>query len=228
MERNVNLFTEFYFDKNPERMKELLTCLKYNLNNSFSRICIFVEAHTYIDVIEVLKSENIFYEQNNIMLCVIQKRPTFELVFCMMQLPFYCHGINIFANTDIYFDPLEKYDVHFEYLEQVPTSCFALSRWDVAENGFATHFDRADSQDVWVFNGFPKIQSKSCLEFTAGIAGCDNRAAHELKEAGYDVLNPSKTFKTYHLHNSNVRNYIDANGQVKDRVPPPYLLVKPY
>lgn len=228
MERNINLFTEFYVDKKPERAAELITCLKRNLANTFTQLCIYIEAANYLEVFEVFKKENIQHESNNLMICVSQGRPTFDLVFSMMQLPMYSDGINIFANSDIYFEPLDKYDVHFEYLEQEPNVCFALSRWDVYPNGNAAHFERADSQDTWVFNGYPNLESEPFLEFTAGTAGCDNRVAHELKQAGYNVLNPSKTFVTYHLHNSNVRNYIDENGQVKDRVPPPYLLVKPY
>ena len=55
---------------------------------------------------------------------------------------------------------------------------YALSRWDLDED-----------------------------DIPLGIPGCDNRIAYELKEAGYEVINPSKRVKTYHYHLSNYRSY---------------------
>lgn len=54
------------------------------------------------------------------------------------------------------------------------------------------------------------------------VHNCDNAIADRLYRAGYEVLNPSKTIKTYHLHQSGVRHY---NTEYK--VPQPYKLLHP-
>lgn len=223
---DVHLFTELYVDSNEQRNNELLTCLKKNISNQFTSIVGLVEIDQYGQVSELLEREKIM---DKVFLIVRKGRPTFKDIFNYMAIPTFSEdAIKIFANTDIYFEALEQYDNHFEYLMGAGRTCFALSRWDVDANGIATHFERADSQDVWVFYGSPNVDEKAYLDFTAGKAGCDNRLAHELAVYGYNVLNPSKTFKTYHLHNSNVRNYVDEKGMVKERIEPPYSLVTPY
>lgn len=55
------------------------------------------------------------------------------------------------------------------------------------------------------------------------VHNCDNAIANRLENAGYNVLNPSKDIRTFHLHNSGIRNYTS-----KDRVPPPYKLIHPH
>jgi hypothetical protein len=57
-----------------------------------------------------------------------------------------------------------------------------------------------------------------------GIAGCDNRLAYELQEAGFQVYNPSKTIQTFHLHDIPIRTFVE---NVIERIPPPYLLLPP-
>jgi len=61
-------------------------------------------------------------------------------------------------------------------------------------------------------------------DFTLGIAGCDNKIAHLLNKH-YTLKNPSLSIKTYHLHNTNIRNYI--NFSHVERLPPPYFTIKP-
>jgi hypothetical protein len=81
---------------------------------------------------------------------------------------------------------------------------YALSRWDLDEDMKAKHHNTWDSQDTWIFKN--SIKSGN-YDIPLGIPGCDNRIAYELKEAGYEVINPSKTVKTYHYHLSNYRSY---------------------
>jgi len=147
-------------------------------------------------------------------------RPTFTELFSMC-LP---GMVNVIANSDIYFDGT----IHFAK----PTAghCYALSRWDVNADGSIALWDHADSADVWVFFGQPpKVE----IPWTMGIPGIDNRLAWELQNAGMVVTNPSRTIKTYHIHNIAYRSYlVDENGQGRGgdkiiRVPPPYAHVKP-
>jgi hypothetical protein len=86
-------------------------------------------------------------------------------------------------------------------------------------------FDRADSQDTWIFKG--GVNQVSGADFTMGIAGCDNAIAHLLEQHGYNVINPSRTIKTYHLHLTNIRNYTDISGNAIQRIQPPYKLINP-
>jgi hypothetical protein len=56
--------------------------------------------------------------------------------------------------------------------------------------------------------------------FTLGMRGCDNRIAAEFEIAGYRVSNPSKSIRSYHVHNSGIRNYTTT-----DVIPKPYLTI---
>ena len=56
-----------------------------------------------------------------------------------------------------------------------------------------------------------------------GIRGCDNRLAYEIKEAGYKILNPSKSIVTVHIHSSNKGN-LNPN---QETIPEPYLTLQP-
>lgn len=60
-----------------------------------------------------------------------------------------------------------------------------------------------------------------------GLAGCDNRLAYELTQAGLEVLNPSRTIKTFHFHDTAIRSNADSSGQQIVRIPPPYHLLPP-
>lgn len=98
---------------------------------------------------------------------------------------------------------------------------WCLSRWDVCEGGGAKLWDVEYSQDVWLFRG--PIRTLSA-EYRFGVPGCDNRFAHELQQAGYCVLNPSRSVKTFHFHLSGKRTPTNVRTC---RVPPPYLFLKP-
>lgn len=141
----------------------------------------------------------------------------------------------ILCNSDIYLHNLEQFESYFKLLDDKNNSgelktqnpiryAMALSRWDRIGKT-ETLFDRSDSQDTWVFRG--KTDIELTLNINFGLAGCDNRLANELTNLGYVVINPSKTIKTVHYHESNIRNYIDEKGQVINRIPPPYTLIQP-
>ena len=147
------------------------------------------------------------------------KRPTFNDFFNKIEEK--NDSINIISNSDIYFikSEIEKM---YSYLDD--DVCLALTRWDILKNEEPKLFDRMDSQDTWVFKG--KVKIRLAEDFPMGIPGCDNRLAHEL-EKKYNVLNPSRNIKTYHLHLSNKRNYYESDGSVKNRISPPYKFLEP-
>ena len=145
-------------------------------------------------------------------------RPTFNDLFKLCRPD----AVNVIANSDIYFTELPH--------TPPPGEVWALSRWDVDNDGNATLWDHADSADAWIFNGLPP---KIDMPWTMGLPGVDNRLAWELDNAGMRVRNPCKTIKAYHLHNSQWRSYLqDPTGVARGgnklfRVPPPYKLVTP-
>jgi len=142
-------------------------------------------------------------------------RPTFNQLFRManekVSKP---TDITIIANSDIFFDEEAIRNIK-RYIQK--NTCFALSRWDVKDN-FASLFNRADSQDVWAFQGeIPYIEG---ADFTLGIGGCDNKIAYLLNESGYRVINPAQSIRCYHVHDSNYRTYTS-----EDRLTPPFKLL---
>ena len=123
--------------------------------------------------------------------------------------------INVMCNSDIFLDETIRL-VETMAMDQV----YALSRWDYRPDGKHVFFNRADSQDTWIFRGHIRTMNG---DFTLGRNGCDNRIAHEIKKAGYKLNNPSQSVKTYHVHSSNIRNHTR-----KDTVPGPYLTIGTY
>jgi len=96
-----------------------------------------------------------------------------------------------------------------------PYQCFALSRWDVKTNNL---FNQKDSQDIWCFRG--NISIDNC-NFNLGLPGCDNRIARIISDHDYEIFNPSKSIKCWHLHAKKA----DWGGRNKIRGQ--YLLLPP-
>ncbi len=195
----INLFQNNYIDDSIERNKELQFCY---------------EANAAIKLYEVVyKYTPLFF------------RPTFNDFFKVCSLR--PNDINIIANSDIYFDAEALYNIQKAFMNHKNPNqlCLALTRYDMA-NGLPNFMNRADSQDVWAFMGkVPQLEGADF--YIGGVAGCDNRIAKILENNGYNVVNPSIDIKTYHVHETNVRNYIDEKGNVKETIPPPYKLVPP-
>lgn len=161
-------------------------------------------------------------------------RPTFAELFAMCKPGM----VNCILNSDVYMDRL----THFPKEGEV----WALSRWDVDASGNAALWDHRDSQDSYIILGGPHIIDAHTVEmrtdgeveivkrlFVQGKAGCDNRLLHVLQQAGFRVSNPSKSIRTYHLHLSNYRSYVDgAQGDGRgakklERIQPPYAFAAP-
>jgi hypothetical protein len=140
----------------------------------------------------------------------IHYRPTFDVLFSYAKAGKW----NVFCNSDIYFDETIHLIKHYNIV-----TFFALSRWDV--NGNSTDLlNSRDAQDSWAFFGESRIKN---AKFYQGVPGCDNKLAYLAEDSGYDVVNPAKTIKSYHLHESKARDY---NASM--RVPEPYKLIYPH
>jgi hypothetical protein len=143
-------------------------------------------------------------------------KPTYNDFFFAINKVAKDDDISIIANGDIYFEAGLR-----ENLRTLTNKvCYALSRWNIRLDGMAELFERWDSQDTWIFRG----QVKGVFgDFCVGTLGCDNRIVHELRKAGYMVLNPSKTIKTYHVHSGALPR--NAHHDLSVTVPPPYEYV---
>ncbi len=184
----INLFTTYYNEKNPERAEELRTCL---INNS--KLKSLNNIYTLSEI-----GEDEFLLENNINVIRIFERPSFNDFFRATNAFTSTNDINIIANADIYFDK----SLNCLTKVNLSNSCFALTRWDVWKNGRARLTEISGSQDCWIFKG--KINNVDG-NFHLGIPGCDNRLAHEIKKAGYNLFNPSISIRAYHLHQSAYR-----------------------
>jgi len=127
----------------------------------------------------------------------------------------YPNDINIIANSDIYFN-----ETILESRFIKSNEAWALTRWDYSKN-IAKLFYRKDSQDVWVFNGVANVNGG---DYYVGTPGCDNRLAFEIKNSGYDLINPSKRIHAIHLHETNYRTYDKFTKAVEE----PYHFIFPH
>lgn len=156
--------------------------------------------------------------------CVFDEHTAFEGRATFTELFRLCKPgmVNVIANSDIYLGRIAH----------IPPegTVWALSRYDIDPTGAAVLWNHLDSQDTWIVFGGPHEVD---APYPMGVPGCDNALIHALRQAGFTVTNPSKTIRTYHLHLSQYRSYLDGgNGQGRggakiERVPPPYAFAKP-
>ncbi len=180
----IRVFTSSYLEPSETRCYELLRCLKTNLNLTWIQaVHVFLEGN---------KSEHLSHPKA--VWRSVKTRPTYQDFFTWANSQITTtDNVSIIANSDIYFDetimPLAK--------SLKTNQCAALSRWDVRPDGSATLFDRNDSQDVWIFRG--KIRPV-VSDYLMGVPRCDNRLLYELRQAGYEVINPAFSVRAFHLH----------------------------
>lgn len=201
----TNLFTSYFIVKNISRQKEFDQCLLNNIKcKDIDRIFLLIEYP--------IESELVNHEKVTTIL--IKGRPTYNVFFELINRHSQINDWNIISNSDIYFDDtlsnISKYETG--------KICLALTRWEVKRDRIEL-LNRVDSQDCWMIKGHV-LNVRG--DFELGKCGCDNAIADRLYKGGYDVVNPSKTIKTYHLHNSDFRTY-----NVNEKVPMPYKLLTP-
>ena len=208
---NICLYTTFYIETNNYRKNELLTCLKNNISNkAISKIIVFNEGDSIAHVAPG-KIEEVF----------IDKRPTYKGFINYINTNSTSDDVHIIANTDIYFDK------NIEVLKHInlKDTCFALSRWDTTDTIKSKLYNRNDSQDVWIFKG--PIKQTLQADFPLGVPRCDNRLMYQLQEAGYKVLNPAFSIKSFHVHKGQ-RALIYTEDDNVNKIVPPYRYLSPH
>jgi hypothetical protein len=193
----VYLIGQYFVHSSEERARELRKCLKRNSEcDSIDKIILLNETD--------LSKE---WFSSKITQHVIGKRLTYAdfIEYVMNHVP--SNVFVILANADIYFDSMDDL-----WRINMTDRMLALLRWD--DLGTTTEpkisGPRADSQDTWIFRS-DSIHNKSWdltkFNFQLGRAGCDNAFAAHVFRHKFVITNPSLTFKSYHLHNTNIRNY---------------------
>ncbi len=205
----TRLFINWYEENDKERREELTYALRKN---------VYLEL---IDNIVNISNVNLpAWAGAKIQNISHPARPAFRDFFQVINRFAQANDVSIISNLDIYFDD------SLRLLDRIETNeCYALTRYNMI-NDVPVFFNRADSQDVWIFKG-PVREIKEA-DFTLGFIACDNRLAFLLSQYGYRVTNPSLSILSYHVHKSEKRSYINHKGEwVGPRIPGPYGYVNP-
>jgi hypothetical protein len=187
----VNLYTQYYLEKDQKRRIELDICLGKNLQNKLiNKVYLFNETHD-IPIISD-KIDNI----------KVDSRITYSEMFKIINDKTGENDINILANSDIY---LDSHNIEKIFKINLNNVCLALTRWNVNSDGSLKFNHQVGGQDCWIFKGrIREIQG----DFTTGKWGCDYKIAFEIHKAGYKIYNPALSIQTYHLHLIAKRNYM--------------------
>lgn len=211
----IYLVEQFFKHSNNERHKEIKKCLRKNVENSFIDKIILLNEREYT-------SEELGTTSDKIQQVVIKNRLTYKDVFEYVD-KLGLNGYIIFANSDIYLDNTVK-NLYKTNLSKEKIFMAQL-RFNVNKNNKARIFGpRFDSQDTWIFhsNMNPLKRQRKIMNFNFGMPGCDNAICYLMKIIGYKIVNHPNFVRTFHLHNTNIRNYTN-----KDRVNMPYLCIEP-
>jgi hypothetical protein len=219
---NIFLIYQFFVHSSPERHKEIQNALRFNVENQYIQKIFLLNEKIYSEDELGIKSDKI--KQIN-----LGKRITFKNVFDFIHgdnLKGYC----ITCNADIFFDKtlenlytsncaIEKKvftQLRFEYTE------FKLNKCKLFKSQMGEY--RADSQDTWIFHSDFNIEKKyrKLFNFIFGKRGCDNKITYLFYLLGYKVHNEPFLIKTYHIHNTAIRDY--GNDDI---IHGPYLLIGP-
>ena len=207
----IYLHTTFYNEKNINRRSELEEAIHINSNlSAISKIIVFNEGDSVAHLAPG-KIEEVF----------IGKRPTYQDFINYINANSNTDDIHIIANTDIYFDKNIKVLKHINLKD----TCLALSRWDTADTIKPKLYNHNDSQDVWVFKGPVKPELKA--NFPLGVPRCDNKLLFELQEAGYRVLNPAFSIKSFHVHKER-HALVYTEGDNIYNLKPPFRYLYPH
>lgn len=214
----IHLFSQFFIHNNSKRNAEITYCLKRNVKNDSIHKFHLLNERIYTD------TEMDYPNSNKIVQTNINKRLTFSDVFKYVREN-KIKGYIVMLNIDIFLDKTIK-NLFASRIDEKKTM-FALLRYEYEQKDIAMSRifgPRHDSQDTWIFhtNTIISEHAEKCFSFEFGFPGCDNKIIYLMKILGYDVINDPTFIKTYHYHESNIRNYT-----VKDIVPSPYGWIFP-
>lgn len=195
------LITSLYNETNKERTNEYIYCLEKNISHP----CID-QIHVVYDTInDDVKNTLLNYlkNKNSIKISYVKGRPSFGYLFEIANNTYNGKTI-ILSNADIYFEKslelLLNYDLTSRFL--------SLTRWEVARNGtlspnfgWGGHY----GADTWIFKS--PIEKFKDDSFALGTWGCDGFLIYQAYKSSLTPLNPCKTIKCCHYHQSGIKHY---------------------
>ena len=210
------VITQFFKHKSSDRFQEIKECLRQNCINPHIDRIVLINEKDYSSEFKSISGSR------KIQQIISGKRLTYAdfLKYVHTYVP--ANVYTILCNADIFFKD-SLLDLH---KINMTDKMLGLLRWDVPALPALTQSNRledidldgaskifgprADSQDTWIFLS-DSIKSRNWdykkLDFELGQAGCDNAFAGQILRQKFLLSNPSLSFKTFHLHNTNIRNY---------------------
>ena len=216
---NVNIFMQFFIHSNSDRHSEIVTCLQRNAMNP-------VVTKIYLLNERIYTSSELGIESDKIVQVLIEKRLRYAYVFQYINQNA-ISGYNIVMNSDIFVD--ESISNLFYSGLHLQKQMYALLRYECTDlNQYQNSVlfgPREDSQDTWIIHSNFAIRNEELkvFQFEFGKPGCDNKILYLMKLLGYKVLNDPHFIKTYHFHNTQIRDY----NNTTDTVPEPYFFLFP-
>jgi len=223
----VHLISQFFIHAEEDRMNELLTCLKVNLHNPYIRAIHLLNERMYSED-ELGISELGQEVKQKICQTVLGRRLRFKDAFDYVEQTDLI-GYVVLANLDIFLDDSAKNIRRIGLPVHKKVEC--LSKFDVKPNqpikaGAVLDPERKhDSQDTWIWHSNHNLENdkRKAFDFELGTLGCDNVFIYLMSVFGYAVYNEPLIIKTYHLHNSDIR---EVNRE-RNKLPPPYQSLAP-
>lgn len=214
---NIYLIQQYYIDKSEIREKEVDFSLLKNIENKNIKKIYLLNEKFYDK--KILNNEKI--EQIN-----INKRLEYIDFFNFInQNKIKNKGYYILSNIDIFFnESINK--IKYGLLNKTK-SIYCLTRYEYkTENKIEINNKYKNcSQDSWIIHSnFSKVKNKKMYEIKLGKPYCDNRICYLLNQEKFYIINDMKNIKSYHYHNSNIRNY----HQIKDKINGEILHIKPH
>jgi hypothetical protein len=223
-EKYINLFQQFFIHPDPERQKEIRTCLKYNVMNPFISYIILFHNYKETDGLPYTEEELGCWDKKIIQV-PIDHRMTYADAIHYSNI-IQCQGYNIIANADIFFDESLESLLNSD-LNQEPKRMMAQLRYeyDGSPTGIKIFGPRADSQDAWIYHSkYNERLTENIRGFhiKLGMPGCDNKITYLFQILGFELVNDPQLIHCLHYHKTQIRNY-----SAKDAIPKPYVLIIP-
>lgn len=218
-EDDIYLIQQFHLGNDNTRNQEIVDTLKRNVDLCiFKKIILLNERYYSTSELGLNNSQMELVEQ-----IVIGRRLKYNDIDIIYNRGL--KGYVIICNNDIFFDN-SILNIRSSSLSK-DKCCNALLRYQYVPGEklekCQIYGPYESSQDTWIFHtNFINKKDLTKLNIPLGYPGCDNVIAYQLRELGYKIFNEPKFIKTYHNHNSKIRNYTS-----KDRINQNYLFLKP-
>jgi hypothetical protein len=214
------LFLQYFKHNVNKRHREIRECLRKNCENPLIDRIVLINEKDYSAEWERIPNAG------KIKQIILGNRLTYaDFLRTVSEIaPDDCYVI--LANADIYFGDSLKY----LWSINIKDKMLALLRWDVfnigEEENAKLFGPRTDSQDCWIFDSLSikhRDWDYSIFNYQLGKPGCDNRFTSDILRMKFLITNPALSIKSYHLHNSDVRDYSKSEYIPSDI----YLFIEP-